>query len=417
MLANCNRYVLRNYQVYFSRKEVMKMSEILVVDDELQILKVMQRLFSETDYEIITAENGIDALNLLENTEIDMIISDMKMPLMDGYHLLSTIKEKYPNIIRISLSGYAEETAMYKASLHNISDYNIFKPWNNKKLLQDINRIFATHNRLKEANYDLITSDTEFLKEMPLNCKMLLNHIENEDEDALIEAIEKDEEISNLLMNITGSAIYGAMPGSVKQTALYIGMHNIKCFLYWAAMIIHAGYKKQEDNLLELLWKHSYTTNKIFLFLYEAFLHKQPQEASLFTGLLHNAGLIALVQEYEELYSDLFKSSDHILKDLLALEKEKFDVEHPEVGAFLIHRWDLPFSIMEAALYHHNPLDPDIINKELVCCVHIAEYYAWKFIYDKNYSELKEEVFEQIDVSKEDFENRLERYMKKVLLV
>lgn len=393
------------------------MSKILVVDDELQILKVMQRLFAETDYEILTAENGEDALNLLENTAIDMVISDMKMPHMDGYQLLSTIKEKYPDIIRISLSGYAEETSMYKASLHNISDYNIFKPWNNKKLLQDIQRIFATHNHLKEANFDRITSDTEFLKEMPLNCRTLLNHIENEDEDALIDAIEKDEEISNLLMNITSSAIYGAMPGSVKQAALYMGMHNIKCFLYWAAMIIHAGYKEQEDTLLDLLWKHAYTTNKIFLFLYEAFLHKQPHESYLFTGLLHNAGLVALAQEYKELYSDLFESSDHILNDLLLLEKEKFDVQHPEVGAFLIHRWDLPYPIMEAALYHHNPLDSDIINKELVCCVHIAEYYAWKHIYEKNYSELNEEVFAQIDVSKEDFEKRLERYMKKVLLV
>lgn len=393
------------------------MYRILVVDDETQILKVMQRLFSETDYEVLTAENGMDALKLLEETTIDLIISDMKMPLMDGYTLLNTVKKKYPNIVRISLSGYAEENAMYKASLHNISDFNIFKPWNNEQLLQNIHRIFATHARLNEANYNSITAGTKFSKEIPENCKKMLTFIENEDDEALMNEIEQDAQISNLLMKVANSAIYGAMPGSVKQAAIYIGMHNLKCFLYWAAMVINSGCADHEENLMGLLWKHAYCTNQILLFLYEAFLHKQPPEASLFTGLLHNTGLITLMQENKEIYIDLFETSHHIQKDLLSLEEEKFGLTHPEVGAYLLNCRDLPFPIVEAALYHHNPQDSIIINKELVLCVHIAEYYAWRYILDKNYSELNENAFKQIKVSREDFENRLERYMKRVLFV
>ncbi|NLP33581.1 MAG: HDOD domain-containing protein [Clostridiales bacterium] len=393
------------------------MNRILIVDDEKQILKAMKRLFSETEYDVLTAENGVEALELLEKTKVDMIICDMKMPIMDGYHLLSRIKKEYPNMIRISLSGYAEETAMYKATLHNISDYNIFKPWNNKNLLEDIHRIFASHRRLNTTNIHKAIEDIELFKEMPANCKHLLNLIENEDQETLIYEIEQDTEISNLLMKVASSSIYGAMPVSVKQAAIYIGMHNLKCFLYWAAMVIRIGYADQDENLIGLLWKHAYSTNKILLFLYEAFLHKQPPEASLFTGLLLNTGLIALIHEHEDMYEDVFDNSSYILEDLFSLENEKFGVTHTDIGAYLLNRWDLPFPIVEAALYHHNPQDPLIINKELVNCVHIAEYYAWKFIYDKNFSELEDGVFEQIEASKDDFENRLERYMKKVLLV
>jgi len=111
------------------------MKKILIVDDEVQILKAMSRLFMEKDYEIYTAENGMSALTLLANTEIDLIISDMRMPLMNGNELLSTVKEKYPKIIRIILSGYADEKSMFKALLHNVAKLYIFKPWKNAELL------------------------------------------------------------------------------------------------------------------------------------------------------------------------------------------------------------------------------------------------------------------------------------------
>ena len=398
----------------------VEMNRILIVDDETQILKVMKRLFSETSYEIFTAKDGKDALKLLEETEVDLIISDMKMPLTDGYHLLSTIKEKYPAMIRISLSGYAEGTSMYKASLHNISDFNIFKPWNNEKLLQDINRIFATHSILHSEALETLINDTPILEEIPENCKRLLSFIENEDEKTLISGIEQDPVISKLLMQVANWAIYGAMPSSIKQAAIYIGMHNLKCFLHWAAIVMKADQTDpadKENNITDLLWKHAYSTNKILLFLYEAFLHKQPPEASMFTGLLHNIGLMVLLQHNQEMYDDFFHSTANITQNLLSFEEEKYGVNHQEVGAYLLNRKDLPFPIVEAALYHHNPLDSVIINKELVICVHIAEYYAWEFILGKNYSELKEEAFEQIKVSREDFETRLERFKKKILFV
>jgi len=392
------------------------MSTILIVDDEVQILKTMRRLFSETDYKILIAENGMDALTLLEDNPIDLIISDMKMPLMNGYQLLSTVKEKYPHIIRISLSGYADEVAMRKRVLHNIADFSIFKPWNNEKLLKNVERIFQSHYIIYSEKLTETVKKLKLLKPFPKNIQRMFDLIDNEDEDTLYSEIEQDLYLSEKLMSVTDAAIYGAMPGSVKQAAIYIGMHNLKCFLYWAAVTLPSEQKDEDKELRLLLEKHSLSTNKILLFLYEAFLHKQPPDASLFTGVLHNIGLIALLQDSKKQYIKDFDSPNEILHQLLYNEQERYGSTHQEIGAYLLSYYDMPFPVVETALYHHNPLSQAVVNSELTICVHIADFYAWKYVMGKDYINLNENVFEHINVSKEDFENRLERYMKKVLL-
>lgn len=392
------------------------MSTILIVDDEVQILKTIRRLFSETDYKILTAENGMDALTLLEDNPIDLIISDMKMPLMNGYQLLSTVKEKYPHIIRISLSGYADEVAMRKRVLHNIADFSIFKPWNNEKLLQNIERIFESHSIIYSEKLGEAVKKQELLKPFPKNIQRMFDLIDKEEEDTLYSEIQEDPYLSEKLMSVTEAAIYGGMPGSVKQAAIYIGMHNLKCFLYWAALTLPSEQKDDDKELRQLLEKHSLSTNKIMLFLYEAFLHKQPPDASLFTGVLHNIGLLALLQVSKKQYLNDFNSSSEIIQQLLFNEQERYEATHQEIGAYILSHYDIPFPVVETALYHHNPLNPAVVNSELVICVHIADFYAWKYVMGKDYISLNENVFEHIDVSRDDFENRLERYMKKVLL-
>ena len=124
------------------------MKRILFVDDEPLILKSITRVFIETDYDLLTARGGKEALNLLENNEVNLVISDMRMPCMDGYELLSKVKMLYPNIIRIILSGYSDEKIVLNALEKNIAKIYIFKPWDNDRLLEIINELFHTKNAL-----------------------------------------------------------------------------------------------------------------------------------------------------------------------------------------------------------------------------------------------------------------------------
>ena len=386
------------------------MKKILIVDDEVQILKALSRMFLETDYEIFTAENGMEALKLIENTEIDMVISDMRMPILDGYQLLSIVKEKYPKIIRIILSGYAEEKPMFRALLHNVAKLYVFKPWNNTELLDNINKMFTDDVVLNSEDLIKSIKDMGCNCEMPDNCKKIIQLIEDENMDALVSELEAETDISSLLIQVGKSAVYGVMPNTVKQAAHYIGLHNLKSFIHWACAINSIKQTAEISSEPELLWQHAYLSNRVFLFLYETFFHKQPPEATMFAGLMHNIGLIVLskhLQNNGTLSKDALTVDDYAKLDL-----EEYEYNHQEIGGYLLDMWDLPFPMYEVALYHHRPNSPCIVNNELVSCVHIAQHYAWVCLGATVSDPVPEEVFDRIGLNMEDFEKRLSRYLK-----
>jgi len=125
-------------------KGVYMHRRILFVDDEIHILKSLTRVFIDTDYQIFTANSGANALSILRDQEVDLIVSDMRMPNMDGYELLYKVKTEYPDIQRVILSGYADEKLIYKALQQNIAKYYISKPWENDKLIKLMDQIFET---------------------------------------------------------------------------------------------------------------------------------------------------------------------------------------------------------------------------------------------------------------------------------
>lgn len=386
------------------------MKKILIVDDEVQIIKALQRMLVDSDYEILTAENSIDATNLMESNPIDMVISDMRMPLHDGYKLLSHIKEKYPRTIRIILSGYADEKPMFRAILHNIAKLYIFKPWNNNNFLQYINNIFTVEDALNEDTFAEKCDKYCPPLSIPDQCDKMITLIEEEDMDGLIDAIEKDLEISDLLLQVAEFAVFGAMPNKVKQASIYIGLLNLKSFMRWS-VIVNSIYQSEGITEPSLLMQHAYLTNRIFLFLYEVFLHKQPPEAAMFAGLMHNIGLLLLEKDTVEQ-----DSTGWTIDDYKKLELDDSEL-HQEIGAHVLSHWDLPYSIYEVAYYHHHPLNENIIHKELVCCVHIAQAYAWKALGSATEETVATEVFESIGLTSEEFEKHLSRLLKKLITV
>ncbi len=139
------------------------LEKILFVDDEVQILKAFRRLFMDTDYEIITAQSGEEALKILDKGEVDIIVSDMKMPNMTGYELLSKVKEKHPNIVRIILSGFSDERIVFDALQKNIAKLYILKPWENTSFINTLEKVFQIENVLKNNNVLKLINNAEEL--------------------------------------------------------------------------------------------------------------------------------------------------------------------------------------------------------------------------------------------------------------
>jgi response regulator RpfG family c-di-GMP phosphodiesterase len=127
---------------------------ILCVDDERIILRTIQRLFHRKPYNVIIASNALSALEILEKTTIDVIISDMRMPEMDGTTLLEKIATSYPETYRIVLSGFADfESTVAAINLGKVNRF-INKPWNNEDLINAVEEGLEII-RLKKENYNL----------------------------------------------------------------------------------------------------------------------------------------------------------------------------------------------------------------------------------------------------------------------
>ncbi|MBT4263890.1 MAG: response regulator, partial [Deltaproteobacteria bacterium] len=117
-----------------------KNAAILLVDDERSVVSAIRRSLFDKSYKILAAESGQEALKILDSEEIDLIISDQRMPEMSGVEFLSQARIRKPAAIRIMLSGYAD----MNAALDAINEAGIYKflvkPWDDLELQQTIDK-------------------------------------------------------------------------------------------------------------------------------------------------------------------------------------------------------------------------------------------------------------------------------------
>ena len=107
------------------------------MDDEINILKLAEQMLSQSGYHVLCTSRGADALDVLEKEKIDLLISDVIMPEMDGYELVARVKEKYPDVKVLLMSGFSDtrHENMVDEALHK----NLLaKPFKLQSLLKKI---------------------------------------------------------------------------------------------------------------------------------------------------------------------------------------------------------------------------------------------------------------------------------------
>ncbi|MFH1146952.1 MAG: response regulator [Pseudomonadota bacterium] len=107
---------------------------ILLVDDEINILNSLMRALHGENHIVLVAENAGDALGILQTTPVDLIISDIGMPGMNGLELLSVVKERHSSVARIVLTGNNEAATVIKAVNEGEVYRFLTKPWDNEEL-------------------------------------------------------------------------------------------------------------------------------------------------------------------------------------------------------------------------------------------------------------------------------------------
>ena len=145
----------------------MEQNTILIVDDEENILNALERVLEDKGYKTFLADSGHKGLEIIRREDIHLVVSDHRMPGMDGIIFLNEVKKISPNTIRTMLTGYADVDLAIKAI--NVDEVYRFitKPWNNIELLCIIKQGIQHYNLQKELERlnKLIQSQNTELKE------------------------------------------------------------------------------------------------------------------------------------------------------------------------------------------------------------------------------------------------------------
>lgn len=378
---------------------------ILFVDDEKAILKALERLFFDTDYDILTADSGEAGLRLLAECPVDVVVSDVRMPGMDGHQFLRKVKSLYPGTTRLILSGYADENAILDSIVDGSSNMYFLKPWDGQDLKKKIDQIFQTRRIFNNRALLDLANRLENLSITPGIYRSVTKIIEQGRGMGQIAAvIETDPTVSAAVLRVVNCAFCNIQTGSIARAITYLGLNTVKAIVLSCSLFKCANIKIPPLTM-EKLALQANNSNRLLTLIYSDLLKKQVPESHQAAGLLNNLGLLMCLyyfpEKYEKIVREYVNGND---KDLVKLEQEALGLTHQEVGGYLLNWWGLPYPIIETALFHHDPFHEAIVNKDLIAVVHIANHYTWKKICPEMASNLDTGVFSTLGIKQDDCE-------------
>jgi len=149
---------------------------VLLVDDEENILHALKRLLRREGYRILTANSGAEGFKILDKQDVHLVVTDQRMPGMSGTEFLAKVKENYPEVIRVVLSGYTEVDSITE-SINKGHIYKfMLKPWNDQNVKLEIKQALEQYDLMqvnKKLHIKLIEKNEE-LKKINENLEMLV---------------------------------------------------------------------------------------------------------------------------------------------------------------------------------------------------------------------------------------------------
>ena len=380
---------------------------ILFIDDDPTILSGLRRLLHHLrdEWDMSFASSGEEALGLIASKTYDVIVTDMRMPNVNGAQLLKEVRDKCPCSVRIILSGEADLDSVLE-SVVSAHQY-LAKPTSPDILKPVILR--ATQLRSLVGNKDIqaFVSQIDALPSYSKNISLLRRELQKDTPslEMLQTIIAQDISLAAKVLQITNSAFFGEKQEvycPYKASAM-LGVDLLR-MLIERQEIIKEG---PDDGMLGPICLNQLNQHSVMV----ATLARRVAaiegvsdaeiDTCLATGLLHDIGKIILALYDPEKYERIIQKTEGIDNvDLQDEERACFQTTHAEVGAFLLGLWGLPQAVIEAAYSHFALKGDQPTGFSIVTAVQIAN-----LIVDTDLSEL---------VFKLDNEAEFVNYKKKI---
>jgi HD-like signal output (HDOD) protein/ActR/RegA family two-component response regulator len=345
---------------------------ILFVDDEPSLLAALSNLMRRDRHrwDLVFALGGAEALRALEDTAFDVVITDMRMPEIDGLAVLEAVKARSPRTIRIILSGYAESTLVLQA-LPLVHQF-LSKPCDGKTLRATIERCGAGDRLPNDKTLTGMIGSLPCLPSVPALLDQLRDATEDPDVtiDALIAICEQDPALAAKVLQIANTAHFrgdDAPNSSIKVAVATLGV-EVMASLAHSAMVcvptttvcqaLIGGFQRDAVEAAHQA-RRSVT---------------DPTRAddAYAAGLLHDIGRLVLAHELGDDYLPAIERARITGAPLWECERDLLGVTHPAVGAHLLGMWALPQELVEACERHHDPRALPTRGSTLVTAAQVA---------------------------------------------
>ena len=355
---------------------------ILFVDDEENILRGLARMLRgrRDVWDMHFATSGEAALNLMSKERFDVIVSDMRMPTMDGAELLALVQKLYPRTVRIILSGFADREAVLKTI--GPSHRYLAKRCPEHVLVDSIAHSTKLRRLLQDEALQQNITSLSYIPTLPAAYQEILQELSSElaSADSLARKIERDVGISAQLLKLTNSA-YFAMPhpcSSIKQAVNFLGFENVRMTVLLAG--VFDQIRNIPDELMRQLERLTRRSLGIGLLAQLIAKHnKQPIEISnqaFCAGILSHIGTIVLVANRPEAYLNAMAKLDTTPANLVEVEQATFGTTHASIGAYILGLWGFSDPIVEAVAYHHSPSSYTLTDFPVLLSLHLAQHFA-----------------------------------------
>ena len=353
---------------------------ILFVDDEPMVLKGLQRTLRKmrNEWEMVFTDSSKQALDILASEPFDVIVSDLRMPEMDGAQLLAEVKNKHPQVVRIILSGQVEQETTFKSV--RLAHQSLSKPCDAEILKQTLNQLFGLRTLLEDESIKRVVSQTETLPSLPKIYTEVIRELQSAEPSIkkVGEIISSDLGMTAKILQIVNSAFFGLVRkiSNPREAVMLLGTETIKALVLSVKIFSEFNQKKYAWFDFDLLFNHSLSVSMITQTISkEEHLDKNLVNNSLMAGMFHDLGKLILVTNFQEPYRKILTEAREAGQNLWDLENAMFGTSHAEIGAYLMGLWGLDYPIIEAIAFHHRPARSLSTSKGLLTAVHFGDVY------------------------------------------
>ncbi len=351
------------------------MKSVLFVDDDASVLSGLRRMLHplRAEWNMRFANSGQEALTALTQAPADVVVSDMRMPGMDGIEFLTAVKARMPEAVRIILSGHADREFILRSV--GLAHQFLTKPCNPEELKATVKRALALRALLSSERLAAITARMTALPPMPalyLEIQRALADQATSIED-VGRIVAKDIAMSAKVMQLVNSAFFGvAQPlGSVVDATVYLGLDTITALVLTSQVFGRESPFRPETH--ERLWAHSLRSGRLAraILRMEGF-DENTAEQGFLAGLLHDVGILVLAAELRIDLARAWKHARRFGVPPQEAERRMIGASHATIGAYLMGIWGLPDAVIEAIALHHTPAAATTEGMSVVTAVHVA---------------------------------------------